>query len=369
MQKILQSFAWPRFFEEKAQNSSLRRVQACAAVLATLLVNLPARAEACESPGGYSPCVDADTLWLAPGRSRFVGLESARVLSKRQFVAGLGATYLVRPVELHVASPDPDGRTIAVVDDALNVTAFAALGLGANLELDAALPFTVFQTGAGVQGVTTQDASPLAAQALRDPRLGASYELLRGSTPWAPSGKLTLRAALPLGTDDALAGDRSFVIAPGSTWTIDEQPFFAALQVGARLRRVTELGGARVGSQLTAGLGFGVDVLAHELLTFSAEATLLPGLASQSHAAPDGTRSTGRLIPSEWLLSARSRPLRSTNLSVQLGAGMGIPLSSEERSSPAGSSASEHFAGVTTPRFRGVLVLRYLSELGSTPAR
>lgn len=342
--------------------SALAGVQACSTCL-LLLLSSPAPAVGCAEDSDFSPCIDADALWLAPAATRFVAIDAARVLPERQWIAGLGVTYLARPVELHVASPDPEGRTIAVVDDALNATAFAAFGLGSDLEVEAALPFTVYQTGAGVQGITTQHAEPLRAQALRDPRLGASFQLLQGVSRWSLSSRATLRLALPLGTDDALAGDRSFVLAPGTTWVAEPAPFFAAVHVGARVRAVTQLGSARLGSQLVASLGLGIDIFPYELLSVSAEASLLPVLTSQASRAPNGAAVEGRLIPAEWLLSARSRPLRATNLSVQLGAGTGMPLSAEERTTPDGTTESDHFAGITTPRYRIVLALRYAGDL------
>jgi hypothetical protein len=43
-----------------------------------------------------------------------------------------------------------------------------------------------------------------------------------------------------------------------------------------------------------------------------------------------------------------------------LGGGSAIPLSSETRTDPTGSESSERFAGVTTPRFRFLLSVRYV---------
>lgn len=342
--------------------SALARVRACSLGL-LLVVTFPAHAEACADEDAFSSCVDADAWWLPPAASRFMGIDAAGVLPRRSWLAGLGVTYLARPVELRVASPDPEGRTVAVVDDALNATAFAAFGLSSRVEVEASLPFTVHQTGAGVQGITTQNGEPLSAQALRDPRVGASYRLLENVSSWSLSSKATLRIALPLGTDDALAGDRSFVIAPASTWGAASGPFFASVQLGARLRRVTRLGTARMGSQLVAALGFGMDVLPNELLSLSVEATAMPVLASQTTHAPDGMRIAGRLVPAEWLLSARSQPFRSSRLSLQLGAGTGIPLSAEERTAPSGETESDHFAGITSPRYRVVFAVRYAGDL------
>jgi hypothetical protein len=328
-----------------------------------LVLGASRRAAACTDDDVFSSCIDADASWLPPSATRFLGIDAARVLPGRTWIAGAGVSYLARPLELHVTSPDPEGRTVAVVDDALNASAFAALGVGSGVELDATLPFTVHQTGAGVQGITTQQAEPLRAQALRDPRLGASVGLLQGISPWSLSSKAILRVALPLGSDDALAGDRSFVVAPGSTWGVEPAPFFASVHLGARLRKVTKLGTARLGSQLVAALGFGVDIFPNQLLSASAEATALPVLASQSSRTPGGTRVEGRLIPAEWLLSARSQPFRASSLSVQLGAGTALPLSAETRNAPDGSSDSDHFAGITSPRYRIVLAVRYGGEL------
>ena len=76
----------------------------------------------------------------------------------------------------------------------------------------------------------------------------------------------------PTGDSGDFAGERSAVFAPSIAADYRYRIFFAGLDVGARLRPVTEFAGARVGSQITTGLGGGFDVIDRERLSVMAEA-------------------------------------------------------------------------------------------------
>jgi OmpA-OmpF porin, OOP family len=116
-------------------------------------------------------------------------------------------------------------------------------------------------------------------------------------------------------------------------------PWFIGAEVGARLRPITELLGARVGNQIVTMLGAGFDILPRELLTATLEAWALPTLASQGAGAGDP------LVPAEWQLAARTSPLKSDSLSIQLGGGSEIPFGGETE--------------LTRPRFRFTLAVRW----------
>ena len=109
--------------------------------------------------------------------------------------------------------------------------------------------------------------------------------------------------------------------------------FFGAVEAGARIRPITDLLGARIGSQLLGGLGVGVNLLADERLSGALEAWALPTLVAQSNGAT--------LIPAEWQLSLRTSPLASRELAVQLGGGGALDDS------------------LTTPRLRFTLCVRW----------
>lgn len=322
-----------------------------------------AAADQCEPQNGLSSCIDANSLWMAPEGGRFVSIPHARTLPAQSVTFGVGATYLSRPLVLKAPSPDPDGREIRLVDDAFDATLLWAFGATRRLELGAALPMVLYQTGAGTAGVTSQSAPPIPRSAARDPRLAAAYSLLDRHLGGRDriAAKARLELTLPFGDQQSFAGERSFVVAPGLVSSLALGRFHAAGSVGLRLRQTAKLAGARVGSQLFGALGVGVDILPRGLLSFGAEAWALPGFASQDHTLPDGTRiQSGTLAPAEWLASFGSSPLQSGELTLRAGGGMGIPLSGEQRIAPDGTTSTEHFAGLTTPRFRVVLTVRYV---------
>lgn len=323
---------------------------------------LPSAADPCAPASGLSSCIDHESLWMAPEGGRFVSIPRARTLPVQRFTFGVGASYVSHPIVFKAESPDPAGREILVVNDAVDATLLFAYGATRRLELGTALPMVLYQTGAGIEGLTSQSAPPIARTAARDPRIGAHYGLV--DEKLGPgryiAAKARLELSLPFGDRHSFAGDRSFVLAPGVTSSLELGRFYAGGALGFRLRQTAELAGARVGSQLYSALGAGVEILPRGLLSFSAEAWLLPTLVSQDHSLPDGTRiQDGVLAPAEWLASFGSSPLASGQLTLRAGGGMAIPLSGDKRVSPDGATTSEHFAGITTPRFRVVLQVRY----------
>ncbi len=346
----------------------LRTALSLLLALAAATSTLPAFADPCTPENGLSSCIDADNLWMAPEGGRFLSIPHSHALPPRRYTFGVGASYLSHPIVLQAPSPDPGGREILVVDDVVDATLLWAYGATRHLELGAALPMALYQTGAGIGGLTSQSAPPIARSATRDPRIEAGYSLLdqrHGAARLAAKARLVL--SLPFGDQQSFAGDRSFVLAPGVSSSVELGRFYAAGSVGLRLRQSAQLAGARVGSQLESALGAGIDILPRHLLSFGAEAWLLPTLVSQDHTLLDGTRiQNGVLAPAEWLATFSSSPLTSGELTLQAGGGMAIPLSGDRRVAPGGTSSSQHFAGITTPRFRVVLVVRYTP--GQKPA-
>jgi hypothetical protein len=321
----------------------------------TCLTALPVAAADCTPAGGLSSCVDADTLWLPAAPTRFIGIPAAHLDPSLRFSAGVGLGFLTRPVVLTAPSPDPDGREIEVIGSAWTLTALWSQPVLPWLVLDAAVPVTVHQSGTGLAGITSQEGSPIGSTALRDPRVASTTSLYRSRLTsrgrFDLASRLTL--SLPLGSPDRLAGGRSVVVAPTVVLELGSGVFVGGSEVGARLRQPVELAGARIGSELVTSLGAGIQPTAW--LSLALEARLLPALTSQSTAT---SRRTGvsdvSLVPAEWLASARAS-LPQPGLSLQVGAGGGIPLSSER---PSGRSV-EQFAAVTSPAFRLVLAVRY----------
>ena len=113
------------------------------------------------------------------------------------------------------------------------------------------------------------------------------------------------------------------------------------VELGARLRRPSELFGLRIGSQAFLAAGGGYQ-LARPRLSFALELYLLPSLIDSGN---------DRYWPAEWLLSTRFAPRLFGNVSLGLGGGGGLPFS---------SGAGGARLGFGLPSFRGLLFLRLI---------
>lgn len=336
-----------------------------ALLLALVTMAVPAKATDCAPASGISSCVDANPLWMAAGQARFVSIASPQLTAEDTAAFGVGASYLRRPIALKVPSPDPEGREVAVVDHVVDASLLFGLGIAKRWEITTVMPMALHQTGAGADGATSQRGTPLDATAVRDPRVGVGYGLLQqGDVSQIPglAAKARLELSLPLGDEAAYAGEPGPVLAPSLALALELGRVTLGSEFGARIRQTTTLATARIGSQLFSALGVAVDILDGQLLGLGAEAWLAPMLASQDTQLRNGTRiEDALLVPAEWLFSIRSAPTPDDDVVVQLGAGMGIPMSTETRVSPGGDRADpSHFLGVTTPAYRAVLTLRWV---------
>lgn len=298
----------------------------------------------CDSPE-LSGCIDSDTFWPHAGRQRLVAVGGTETLARGRVGFGLVASYQSRPIMLLRATTD---ERVAAIDNQLNASFLFAYGLTDRLEVDAALPITLWQDGTGLQPLTGGRA--LSTSAARDLRLGIAFAVVpraRVTDGWAPPTRaftpgrawaLTARfeVAAPTGDRGQLAGDRGAVFVP--TLAADYRPqhasferFGLGLEVGARIRDTTSLLGSRVGTQMVLGLGASFDLVTRERLTIGAEARLLPTFATQADAQPSGgaivTTPNGLLaMPAEWLVSLRSAPIAGGDFSLQLAGGGPIPF-------------------------------------------
>jgi hypothetical protein len=341
---------------------------AFAVVSLALGVARDAGATDCTPPSRLSTCFDADALAPPFAPSDFFTMANARSLPVNTWAFGLDMTLLHHPVVLNAASPDPYGRDLAVVRDLFDATLTFALAPVRHLELGVALPFAIHRTGSGLSGVTSLAGPDLPGAAVRDLRAGAGYELFR-----APLGGgrafldalVRLDFSFPTGDSGSFAGERSVVAAPAVDLAFRQGRFFASLEERARLREPVVFGGARLGTQWMTALGAGYDALEGGRLTVTVEAFVAPYLSSQDRTLPDGTRvDAGALVPSEWMLSARTH---LAAFSIGLGGGTAIPLSSESRTSPVGLETSTNYAAVTSPEYRFALALRYVPDVTPKP--
>jgi hypothetical protein len=344
-----------------------RWLAAVAALASLALHSRPAAATDCTPSSGISSCFDPDNLWPSAGATRFLSIAPAEATppSELAFVSAL--TFISRPVQLNVPSPDPEGRDVRVVSDALNLTLAFAYGATKELELGLALPTTLHQSGAGAEGITSQSSQPLSRSAVHDPRLGVGLALPVPRAAVLAAGlaaKARFELGVPLGDEELYAGDSGFFAAPSLAISFRRSTVYGGAELGARIRKSVPFATARIGSELTSSVGLGVDILNRELLSFGVEAYVLPVLVAQPGRDTPGDRvHDGLLVPAEWLASLRSAPFSDKRFSLQLGGGTGIALSSEIHDGPDGSSTT-HFAGVTTPRWRGIFSVRYTPSAG-----
>ncbi|MEZ4224093.1 MAG: hypothetical protein R3B13_24305 [Polyangiaceae bacterium] len=307
----------------------------------------PAHATDCKPAGGVSPCLDAEALWLAQGRSGFLGIESTAVPAAHALSVGAGTSYSHRPLVLNVPSPDPEGRDVNVVRHLVTTTYTMSYAPLAGLEATLSTPFSPLQDGAGTEAITSRVSAPLPRAAVRDPRLGAAYTLRLSDV-----GTLRAQAdiTLPLGDERALAGEEGVGVAPRLTFGAVVEHVELAGSLGARVRRSVPFASVTWGSELSTALGALVHVLSRDQLNVALEGHVRNSLYDQA--------SGGVLAPAEWLLSVQSAPFTDPGLLLQLGGGTALPLSSLDR-----EGQTEQFAGLTSPRVRGVFVVRY-----TTPA-
>lgn len=293
----------------------------------------PARAD-CDA----TPCVDAEPMWLTPAGGRLALVSDTRAPAFAQVAAAVHFGFRLRPAVISVPSPNQAGRDVNALRHATDVTLGLRTGVGRGLEVTLVLPAGLYQRGAGIKGVTHQSAPAVAEQSLHDPRLGFGLALPVDSR--VLSAKLRLELKLPLGNVDALAGEHSLVTSPSFALAARSGGWFAGLELGARMRRPTELLGSRIGSQALIALGTGYE-LSNPNLTFAVEAYALPSLVRSASAS---------YVPAEWLASLRFAPRAAPALSFGVAGGSGLPFSSDG----AGS-----FFGLGVPLFRGLAFARY----------
>jgi hypothetical protein len=317
-----------------------------------------AQAAECASAAGFSPCFDANTLWLPAGRASFLSMPDTRLTGAGQVGFGVASELLHQPLLLRVASPDRDGRDVHVLDYALDVSYFLSFGLARNLEASLLTSLRAYQYGAGIGGIASQSAPPLTHNAVRDPRIGISYSLDEALALPGFGLRLGVDLTLPLGDRSAFATERSFVVMPNATFGFRRGALSLSAELGARLRQAVDFAGVRLNDQGFVALGVAVEVLKPGWLSVSAEAFGLPPFGDSRGSAASPLVSEVRLFPAEWLVGVHSCFGQRGPWTLTLAGGGGIPLSSETRDSSNGPRTS-HFVGMTTPDFRSLLLLRF----------
>lgn len=322
------------------ENRAIAQVFAVAAVIA---VASPAAAE-CDSAARLGTCIDADTLWPHPGPGRFQSVGATETTAPGEFSLGFVTTYLRKPIVLRAASANPDGTDVPVLDHMVTSNFLWGLGLTDRLELTLAMPVTVYQTGTGVSSFTSSQSLDVPGSALRDFRLGAAYALVPRNRAYpgnafALTGRLEV--GLPTGDEEWFGGDRGAVLVPTLSADYRSGPLFFGAELGARVRKTTNLAGARVGTQGFVALGAGYDILPDEMFSAALEAYALPGFVGQEVLSRDpgngeiiAEKSSDSLVPAEWMATVRSAPTGDGDVSFSLTGGSALPLTDTAITAP-----------------------------------
>jgi hypothetical protein len=315
----------------------------------------------------FSPCFDANALWLPAGPSSFFSMPDTRVIAPAQLGFGAAAELLHQPVVLRAASPDADGREIQVLESAIDMSYFLAFGLVRNLEASVLASTRVHQSGAGAGSVASQSAAALSHNAVRDPRIGLAYSLDEALALPGFGLRLAVDATLPLGERDPFANERSFVVMPNATLGYHHGALQLNAEFGARLRQAVDFGGVTLGNQGFVALGVAGTVLPG-WLTLSAELFGLPPLSDNRGNAASPLVRSARLFPAEWLAGMHSAFGQGGPWTLSIAGGSGIPLSNETRESSSGPQTS-YFLGMTAPDFRALMSVRFTPAVASSKPR
>ena len=298
-----------------------------------------------------SPCINDDTLWLHAGPAHFVAVGSTETVASGQLGFALVTSYLSRPIVLQMPSPGSGGSPQNVINDQVNGTFLWSYGATDRLELDVALPITFGQGGTGLAPITgglastTRPCATCASASLTpwfhtcgsQPDVPIDSLLARttpGATQWGLVARFEMSA--PTGDHNQFAGERSGVYIPSLAARFPARAVVrAASRLGARVRPITELLGARVGTQIVTMLGVGYDILPRELL-----AATRRGLgASDARRARAPDRATLSFPPSGRSPRGRTRCV-AADLAIQLGGGSAIPFGGRNGDHAARASAS-----------------------------
>lgn len=355
----------PRNARERARVSIASLFLPVVAVAAVVVSTFPgtAHAQSCTSPI-LSPCVNSDAFWPHPGISRLPNTGGTETIGSGEVSAALVMSYQSRPVVLRVPSPNPVGSDQSAIENQLNANFLWAVGLTDRLQFNLALPVTISQNGGGLSPITG-GSSALQTTALRDARLGILYaitprprvddetlEQAKDAPLWGHNVAIAARfgVSAPTGASEHFAGEQGVVWMPSISADLRFGRFFAATELGMRIRRPSEFLGARIGTQIVQSIGAGVKILREDKLSVGVEARALHTLTEQADVAqtPSGPKSTpnGTFIsPAEWNVFVRSAPVFAGDVAFEASGGGALPLGDE--------------VPVTTPRMRFVFGIRY----------
>lgn len=327
------------------------RARLAVVLLAVATYSTSAAAVDCSPPSGNSPCLDGNTLWRAPGQSRWLSIAGARSTAPGNYSFEVQAQLLSRPLTLEVPGPTAGPREIRVVESAIDHTWLLAFGLGNGWDLGAVVAVALWQRGSGIEGITAARGAALDSTATRDPRVTVGRSLRLAASLHA---KARVDVSLPLGDTDGLASAGAFTLAPAlaAEWRLGRVQLGA--DVGVRLRRAVELGTARFGSAASVAVGASAELVEQRRLWVAVEWLAQPSLVDATSHAGRKLGVDYTLVPSEWLASVGARPAAAEPWFLVVGAGSGLALSAEQR-----DRLRYDIVAPTTPKLRAIVAVRY----------
>ncbi|MDB4932053.1 MAG: hypothetical protein JWM10_4537, partial [Myxococcaceae bacterium] len=212
---------------------------------------------------GTDTSIDAQTWWPAAGPTDHVALRSAMVSPSGAVGFGLLAHAMRQPLTLTPIANPADRR--AAVDYAITTDFLWSVGILGRLQLSAAIPVVLAQSGDGARAVNAPGAAALGDTALRDIRVELSWAIVQRERTADARGlglRLDVGAAIPFGDSKGFNGSASATFAP--TVVVDYRSRYLSVtaNVGARLRETSTIADLAVGSVGVLGVGLAVRPVA-----------------------------------------------------------------------------------------------------------
>ncbi len=277
--------------------------------------------------------VDWHPFWVSPFRTTLAPEAS----SDAGLVSTLVFEYQHRSLRAVLASPDPRGRQLELIEHWLVAHLALAWQPVQRLELGFVQRLSLLQRGLGPQALGSRRVRPHTA-VIGDAQLWAQLDLLeRPAFFWT----VLQRVTLPWGAEHSwLHGP--FTYAPAMSWDFLIHPQIrVGTLLGARLRPVAQQGAARLGSEAEAQLHWHVQPYAPWEL--GGALTWLPALTVQEWASSDGAQRLRR-VPAEASFEAT---FHRSQLALQLGSAFSLPLTVERS-----SAGTARYAGPPGPVWR-----------------
>ena len=334
--------------------------------IALAAVTWVSAAQAVPCNGRYSAvgCFDAGSLPgpAEPSPWRLLGL--SKPLAFSDLAATAIVSYSSRPAELSVASPDPNGRIIPVVDHSTRLDLRAAYGVGRGLDLLAAIPAAISQSGSGPDVLGSQRPEPLDTRAIGDPKAGVRFALPEKleSLSWS----IRVMASAPLGSERAYLGWPSFTESVGLGASYQRSGWLLAADTSLNVMRPVRFGDLRLGTSCAVVLGI-ARRLFDDRVMLSIESGIQPMLID-SPAPQEGAGRVTWLAPAQWLGGVSWRP-GTGPLLISAAAGTALALSHRDRGRlvPEGVSVDQWFEAPSIPRWRALISVsgQWTSDPGS----